>query len=75
MNIPHKLKSRKFAVVVVSSLIMILNDGLNLGLPQESLYTIGALVVSYVFGESYVDSKREIKEARKPPDELTDEVK
>ena len=52
----EKLKSRKFWMAVVSGLLIIANDGLDLGLPNESVMAIAAIALGYIFGEAAVDA-------------------
>lgn len=54
----EKIKSRKFVLAVVSALIIILNDGLGLKIPQESVMSFSAVIASYIFGQAYIDSKK-----------------
>ena len=51
-----KFKSRKFWMAVVSGLLVIVNDGLDLGLPNESILSIAAIVLGYIFAEAAVDA-------------------
>ena len=53
-----KFKSRKFWMAVVSGLLVIANDGLELGLPSETVIAFAAIVIGWVFAEAYVDGKR-----------------
>lgn len=52
-----KLKSRKFWMAVVSSVVVIANDGLDLGLPADAIYSIAGIVMAYIFGQGYVDGQ------------------
>lgn len=51
-----KFKSRKFWVSIVTALLVIANKGLDLGLPEESIMTIAGLAITYILGQSVVDS-------------------
>ena len=53
-----KFKSRKFWMAVVSGLLVIANDGLELGLPSETVIAFAAIVIGWVFAEAYVDGKQ-----------------
>jgi len=53
-----KLKSRKFWLAVASALFIILNEGLGLNVPEESVAYIAGIVAAYIVGEAYVDSKK-----------------
>jgi len=52
-----KLFSRKFILTVATALLTVLNDGLGLNLPSESILTITGVVAAYVIGQGYVDGK------------------
>lgn len=54
----QKLASRKFWMAVAGTLIVVLNEGLGLGIPEETYWGIVALVLGYVFGEAAVDIAR-----------------
>lgn len=53
-----KLKSRKFWLAVVSALLVIANDGLDLGIDSETVLAFAGIVIGYIFGEAYVDAKK-----------------
>ena len=55
----YKLKSRKFWMAVVAALLVVANEGLGLGLPEDSIMAVAGVVIAYVLGEAYVDGKRE----------------
>jgi len=57
-----KFKSRKFWMAVVTALLVIANEGLDLNLPEEAILAVAAVAVSYIFGEAYVDGKKASKE-------------
>lgn len=52
-----RLKSRKFLMAVATALLMILNEGLELGIPADVYGWIVGVVVAFILGESYVDGK------------------
>jgi hypothetical protein len=54
----NKFKSRKFWLTVVTALLVIANDGLQLNLPSEAIMTVAGVVISYIVGESYIDGKK-----------------
>ncbi|MFZ5641914.1 MAG: hypothetical protein ACOY4Q_14660 [Bacillota bacterium] len=54
----EKLKSRKFWMAIVAALLVIFNQGLGFNLPEESIMAVAGIVISYIFGQSYVDAKR-----------------
>lgn len=53
----QKLKSRKLAMAIIAGLLVVLNDGLGLNLPTESVMSVAGVVMAYIFGQSYVDAK------------------
>ncbi|MCL6479064.1 MAG: hypothetical protein K6T65_11730 [Peptococcaceae bacterium] len=53
-----KLKSRKFWMAVVTAAIVVCNQGLDLNLPEEAVYTVAGVVVAFILGESYVDANK-----------------
>lgn len=54
---PEKLKSRKFWVTVVSAILIVLNEGLGLDIDSETVLGFAGIIISYLLGQSYVDSK------------------
>ena len=52
-----RLKSRKFLMALATALLMILNEGLELGIPADVYGCIVGVVVAFILGESYVDGK------------------
>lgn len=55
---PAKLKSRKFWMAVVSAALIIANEGLGMNIPEDTVLAFAAIVIGYIFGESYVDAHR-----------------
>jgi len=45
-------------MAVVTALLVIANEGLDLNLPEEAIMSIVAVVLGYIFGEAYVDGKK-----------------
>jgi len=43
---------------VVSALLVILNDGLDLGIDSDTVLAFAGLVASWIIGEAAVDAKR-----------------
>jgi hypothetical protein len=58
IRMPEKLKSRKFIMAIGAAIVVLLNDGLDLGIEKETVYTFTTIVAGWILGESYVDSKR-----------------
>lgn len=54
----QKFKSRKFWMAVVTAILVILNDGLDLGIDHETVLAFAGLVISWILGESAVDTAR-----------------
>ena len=54
----QKFKSRKFWMAVVSAILVILNEGLDLGIDQDTVLTFAGLVATWILGESVVDATR-----------------
>ena len=52
-----RLKSRKFLMTLATALLMILNEGLDLGIPADVYGWIVGVVIAWILGESYVDGK------------------
>ena len=53
-----KLKSRKFILAVVGGLLIILNQGLDLNLPEGTILAFAGLLASYLIGQSVVDATK-----------------
>jgi len=51
----QKLTSRKFWMVVVGAVFLVLNQGLNLGLDEETITAFIYLILGYVFAEGAAD--------------------
>jgi uncharacterized membrane protein len=51
----EKFKSRKFWLAVITAVLVILNDGLDLNIPKDAIMTVAAIVISWILGESFVD--------------------
>ncbi len=54
----EKFKSRKFWLAVVSGILVILNEGLDLGIDQPTVMSFAALVLGWIFAEAYVDGHK-----------------
>jgi hypothetical protein len=53
-----KFKSRKFWLTVGAVGLVIANEGLALGIPEDAYWAVILPVMAYVCGESYVDANR-----------------
>lgn len=49
--------SKKLFMAIVSGVLVIANDGLDLGLPTESVIAIAGVAAAYIFGQSVVDKE------------------
>jgi hypothetical protein len=54
----QRLKSRKFLMAFFAALLIILNEGLDLGIPAESYGWFSSVVIAWILGESYIDAKK-----------------
>lgn len=54
----QKFKSRKFWLAVTGGILVILNDGLGLNIDSETILSFTGIIISYILGESYIDSKK-----------------
>lgn len=61
MKMMNKLKSRKFILAVVTGVLIVLNDGLDLGIDSETVLAFAGIVAVWITGESVVDAKRASK--------------
>jgi uncharacterized membrane protein len=53
-----KLASRKFWMSAVSAVLLLLNDGLGLAIPEDTVRPFVALILGYVLSEGIVDAAR-----------------
>lgn len=60
----QKLLSRKFFLACVFAVLVILNRGLDLGIPEEAVMLIAGVMATYIFGESIVDAARAFKSGK-----------
>ncbi len=58
MNLKQKLGSRKFWMAVVSALLVVANEGLDLKLDGQTILAFAGIVITYILGEAAVDIKR-----------------
>ena len=54
----NKMKSRKFWISVVGAVVLVLVDGLGIGIDREVILAAAGVIISFVLGESYIDSKK-----------------
>ena len=53
----QRLKSRKFLMAFFGALLIVLNEGLELGIPSEAYGWFSGVIIAWILGESYVDGK------------------
>ncbi|WP_276914173.1 hypothetical protein [Aneurinibacillus aneurinilyticus] len=51
------LKSRKFLITILSIVLVAFNDQFNLHLSADQVTAIASIIVSYLLGQSYIDSR------------------
>ena len=51
----EKLKSRKFWIAVTTAALVIVNEGLGLGIPEDAVMQIVAVALTYILGQAGVD--------------------
>lgn len=54
----NKLKSRKFWIAVMGAMMLILTDGLGMDINKEVILGAMGVLISYILGESYIDSRK-----------------
>lgn len=52
-----RIKSRKFLMAFFTALLIICNEGLDLGIDPDSYTWIVGVVSAWILGESYVDGR------------------
>lgn len=50
-----KLKSRKLWMSVISGVLVILNEGLGIGVDSNTVLGFSGIIMSYILGQSFVD--------------------
>lgn len=65
-----KLLSRKFLLALATGVLIIANDGLDMGLDRDTIMSVVGIVGIWIFGEAAVDISG--KEKKKP--EVTDDA-
>jgi hypothetical protein len=56
-----KLSSRKFWMAVATAVLIVLNEGLDLGIDQETVLAFAGIIATYILGEAAVDATRNRK--------------
>jgi uncharacterized membrane protein len=57
----QKLTSRKFWVAVVSAVLIVLNEGMGLDIPADTVKAFMEIVIAYLIAEGAVDTARALK--------------
>jgi len=70
----QKFKSRKFWMAVVTAILVVLNDGLDLGVDSETVLAFAGIVATWIIGESAVDATRKKGDANRVDYSASDEV-
>ena len=58
MDWKTKLRSRKFLLALSGAVLIVLNEGLGLGIDVEAYGYIVGVIVAYIAGEAVVDVTR-----------------
>lgn len=58
INVKSKLASRKLWMAVVSAVLVVANEGLDLGIDTNTVLAFAGIIMSYIFGQAYVDGKQ-----------------
>ena len=70
----QKFKSRKFWMAVVTAILVVLNDGLDLGVDSDTVLAFAGIVATWILGESAVDATRKKGDANHVDYSASDEV-
>jgi hypothetical protein len=54
----NKLKSSKLWVTICTIVLVVANEGLGLGVPEDAYWAVVTPAMAYVLGESYIDAKK-----------------
>lgn len=53
-----KWLSRKFLMAVATAAFVVLQDGMGLNLPKETIMSVVGVVIAWICGESVIDAVR-----------------
>ena len=56
IKVRNKWLSRKFLMAAATAVFVILQDGLDLDLPKETIMSIVAVVIAWITGETVIDA-------------------
>ena len=62
INWAQKLTSRKFWLVILAAVLLVLNDGLGLGVDAETLTLLVKIILGYVLAEGAADVVSRLKQ-------------
>lgn len=65
-TLPGKLQSRKFWVAIIGALFMVLNDGLGLGIDQETVEDTLKLLLAWIGVEGAADVVKGLRNGKPP---------
>lgn len=51
-----KLKSRKFWTAIASAALVVANQGLDLGLPEDAIMAVVGIAITYILAQGGVDA-------------------
>tara|TARA_R110000868_G_scaffold33755_3_gene122225 strand:- start:796 stop:969 length:174 start_codon:yes stop_codon:yes gene_type:complete len=54
----EKFKSRKFIMVTLSAILLVLKEGLNIDIDGDVVMSFAGIMVTYLLGQSAVDYKK-----------------
>lgn len=54
----NKLASRKFWAAAVSALLVLLNQGLGMDIPEDTVLDFSAIVIGYLVAQGWVDGQQ-----------------
>lgn len=63
----EKLKSRKLWTAVITAVVVVLNNELNWGISEATIYSVVGLAISYILGQAHVDAKKATSENSQRP--------
>lgn len=52
----QRFTSRKFLMALASAIFIVLNEGLDMGIPTDAYGWFVGVVISYIVGESFIDA-------------------
>lgn len=68
VKLMNKFKSRKFWMAVITGILIVLNDGLDLGIDQDTVLAFAGIMATFILGEAGVDALRTKSTAKQEED-------